>query len=430
MRSRGPWIAFALTLIVGVIAALWTAAAGANRPPGHPPAAHRIAIWSGGSWCWFADPRAVHVVGQYDQTFAGWIDWNGAVTVGAYDARFHVRKIHVVGHLFHDDHSSPAIFVEPDRRLTVFYSAHNGNRLYYRTTLRPEDISAWGPVQRVRSRLPGGLGFTYPNPALLPAESNRLYLFWRGAKWGIDYAARSIDGRWHRAHHLIAAPGERPYMKDAVAHGDTIGLAFTNGHPRERMTSVYYAAYRAGRLWHAGGRPIVHLGHAPIRPRQADVVYDGRRTGVSSWMWDVAFGRDGRPVIVYATFPSPGDHLYWYARFTGSRWVSHLITHGGPTISPGTIELQYSGGLALDHAHPSTVILSRKVAGAFELQRWSTPDGGSSWRHETLVRVPGSDSVRPVLARGAGPQDAMGLLWLEGRYGSYSNYRTRIAYLH
>ena len=427
MRSRGLWIALVVGL--GVVAGV-LARGGPRAQARHRTQPHRatIAVWLPGSWCWFADPRAVHVVGQYDQTFAGWISWNGAIVVGAIDPRFGVRRTHVIGHLYHDDHSSPAILVEPDKRLTVFYSAHNGSRLYYRTTLRPEDITAWGPVQHVSSRLGGRFGFTYPNPVLLSGEGNRLYLFWRGARWGIDYATRSVDGHWSRARHLIAAPGERPYLKDASIDGNTIGLAFTNGHPREELTSVFYATYRSGRLLHANGAPIARLGHGSIRPLHADVVYDGRRTHAPSWVWDVAFARDRRPVIVYATFPSPTDHLYWYAKFNGHRWVSHLIAHAGPSISPTTIEFEYSGGMALDHSHPSTVILSRKVGGSFRLERWSTPDGGVSWSHTTIVSTPGSDDVRPVVPRGADPSSPLGLLWLHGNYGSYTTYRTSIAY--
>ena len=125
----------------------------------------------------------------------------------------------VIGHLFHDDHSAPSIFVEPDDRLTVFWSAHNGSRMYYRSTLRPEDISGWGPLQHVPSNMKGSLGFTYPNPVLLPAEDNKLYLFWRGADWSADYATRTLDGRWSRAHELIPGPRSAPVREARFRNG-------------------------------------------------------------------------------------------------------------------------------------------------------------------------------------------------------------------
>lgn len=418
MRSKGAWIALFAALILVAPIARATVPTRADPVP--------FTIFSRGSWCWFGDPRAVHVVGHYDETFVGWIDWNGAITVGAYDVSFGVLSTHVVGHLFHDDHGSPAIFVEPDKRLTVFFSGHNGSRMYYRSTLRPEDISAWGPVQVVRSRLRGRLGFTYPNPVLLPAEGNRLYLFWRGANWGQDYATRAIDGAWSPARRLIAAPGQRPYVKIDSNRSDTIGLAFTNGHPRERITSLYYAAYRAGSLWHADGRRIVPLAQAPISPQRADLVYDGHASGVASWVWDVAFDAGRRPVILYATFRSVRKHAYWYAQWNGRRWVSHFVTYAGPSISPTTIEQQYSGGMTFDHSDPSVVYLSRRVRGRFQIERWTTPDGGSSWYHRPVI-VDASDNVRPVVPRGSGGGSTP-LLWLRGGYGGYTSYRTSIAF--
>jgi hypothetical protein len=309
----------------------------------------------------------------------------------------------------------------------VFWSGHNGSEMHYRSTLRPEDISVWGPTRTVESRRFGGRGFTYPNPVSLSAEHNRLYLFWRGEDWSQDFATRSLHGRWSQSRRLIADPGERPYVKVDSNGRNAIALAFTDGHPRETKTSIYYVAYRHGALWTAAGRRLASLAQAPIVPRRAQLVYDARATHVSAWVWDVALGRDGHPVIVYATFPSPTNHAYWYARWDGRRWVSHFLTFAGGSISPGTIEQQYSGGITLDHAHPSTLFLSRRVAGQFEIERWKTPSTGYSWQHSTVVRNR-TDNVRPVVPRGwtGGPA---GLLWLRGHYGSYTTYQTSVAYV-
>jgi hypothetical protein len=93
--------------------------------------------------------------------------------------------------------------------------------------------------------------------------------------------------------------------------------------------------------------------------------------------------------------------------------LSHKLTTAGGSISPGTIEYEYSGGIALDHDDPSIVYLSRQVHGGWEIERWSTPNGGSSWSRTTVVPADGTDNVRPVVPRGeAGSQ--VGLLWLRG----------------
>jgi BNR repeat-containing family member len=445
MKFRGRWIAVAV-LLLAVVTAIWvgggTAQRTARRTPTTPstqdstvhaaalPGALRRArmlVWAHGSWCWFGDPRAVQIGGRRDETFVGWIGWRGQITIGAYSGRTGVVKSRVIGEQAVDDHGDPSILVEPDGRLTVFWSGHSGPEMSYRTTLRPYNISAWGHTRQVRSQLRGPEGFTYPNPVTLSAEHDKLYLFWRGADWSQDFATRTINGRWSRARRLIAATRERPYVKVASNGRDTIALAFTNGHPRGVVTSVYYAAYHGGSLWTAAGRRIARMENGPISPPQADLVYNAAKTGVRAWVWDVALDPAGRPVIVYATFPARSRHVYWYAKWTGRQWISHRMTVGGPSISPRTIETEYSGGLALDHADPSIVYLSRKVGRWFEVERWTTTDGGYSWQFATVLRTRGSDNVRPVVPRGSsGPID---VLWLHGHYDGFTDYRTSIAFL-
>jgi hypothetical protein len=386
----------------------------------------RLVVWGHGAWSWFGDPRAVYVQGRQDVTFVGWIDWTGHITIGAYDPSFGLMRAYVVGHEYHDDHSVPSILVEPDDRLTVFWSGHNGAKMYYRTTLGPEDINSWGPINYIRSTIRGPDGFTYPNPMILSGEDDKLYLFWRAANYSQAFETRTIEGRWSRAHELISEPGERPYVKYDSNGRDTIVMAFTDGHPRNTLTSVYFAEYRDGWLRGAGGRLIKRLGTGAISPEQGDVVYNAHATDAPSWVWDVAIDRVSRPVIVYATFPTNSDHEYWYAQWSGHRWISHFMTYAGGSISPGTIEYEYSGGIQLDHSDPGIVYLSRQVANGWQIERWVTHNGGYTWSHAVVVPADGLDNVRPVVPRGGGPVE---VFFLRGDYRSYTTYRTSIAFL-
>jgi hypothetical protein len=418
MRSRGLWIAVGL-LLTGTSAVATASPAQART---------KFGIWLHGAWSWFGDPRAVHVTAPVEATFVGWINWAGDVMIGAYYPGLGVMRTHQVGVEFHDDHGAPSLLIEPDKRLTVFWSSHNGADLHYRTTKKPEDIRHWAPQRNVPHRQAGGHGYTYPNPLMLSAEHDRLYLFFRGPDYSADYMTRSSRGHWGAAHRLIVVPGQRPYVKVDSRGRNRIAIAFTNGHPRETTTSIYYMAYEHDGLWTAAGRRIGSLPGSSISPSQADLVYDGNAHGVAGWVWDVAFNHRGRPVIVYATFPSADNHEYWYADRIGHRWVSHFMTFAGPTISPGTIEYEYSGGITLDHSDPSIVYLSKRVNGHWEIERWTTSDGGYRWRHTTIAGRGSADNIRPVVPRGStgGP---MSLVWLRGRYNTYTTYRTSIAYL-
>jgi hypothetical protein len=136
----------------------------------------------------------MHLVGQRDQTIVGWIDPSGRVIVSAYGQRSNARAAAVLAQLPVDDHSNPSLLVEPDHRITAFYSGHNGNQMYYRTTRRPEDVSAWSSPKVVAGNLAGDKRCTYPNPEILSAEGNMLYLLWRGGNWNLVYDYRSGHG--------------------------------------------------------------------------------------------------------------------------------------------------------------------------------------------------------------------------------------------
>jgi hypothetical protein len=377
-----------------------------------------------GGWSWFGDPRALHVRGSLDQTYAGWVNRQGEVVVASYGGRRLARA--VIGRNGNsDDHDAPALLALPDNRLMAFYSHHDSGPLRYRITANPEDVSSWGPEQVLRTNIPGRMGWTYPSPLRLPAEQERGYLFWRAANWNPAFATFTADGQFSGARQLIQVPGQRPYVKYESNGTDEIALAFTNGHPRETRASLFFAFYRHGALFRASGKRITSMRRLPFRPSQADRIYDARRSGIDSWVHDVALTPSGRPVIVYAVFPSSQRHIYRYARFNGRRWVTHTITAAGGPITRVPRERFYSAGISLNHRHPSIVYLSRRVGPHFEIERWRTRDGGRRWSRRAITSHSRVDNVRPVSPRGLEPGREE-VLWMRGRYGRYREFGTTI----
>jgi hypothetical protein len=221
-------------------------------------------------------------------------------------------------------------------------------------------------------------------------------------------------------------PGQRPYVKVASNEVDAIHFAFTDAHPRGTTTSIHHMVYRAGHLYRSDGTHIAALSNAPITPSQASRVYDGPAAGVASWVHDIALDSAGHPVITYATFPSPSDHRYHYARWTGTRWFTKELTHAGGSISTDPVEFQYSAGITLDHSNPSTVYLSRPIAGIHEIERWTTIDGGTTWRSAAVTAGSTQPNLRPITPRGGQGSAPMGVVWMAGPYGTYTTFRTRI----
>ena len=140
----------------------------------------------------------------------------------------------------------------------------------------------------------------------------------------------------------------------------------------------------------------------PIRPAQADLVYDAKKTGVRAWIFDLAFDESDRPVLAYTRLPEETDHRYHYARWDGQQWLDTELCAGGKWF-PQTkadqkeTEPHYSGGLSLDSNDPSVVYLSRSVEGVREIERWTTADGGKSWKSEAVTSGSKFDNVRPFV---------------------------------
>jgi hypothetical protein len=356
-----------------------------------------------GAWCWFADPRAVHINRDgIDEVVVGWLSSTGKVTVETIDAQGHARQAEV-SHDYADDHNSPTISVEPDNRITVYWSVHNGKHLYYETTRRPGDISSWGHWRALSSNTPGRWGFTYPSPVILPGEANRHYLFWRGGDWEPSFSTRTNTGRWSPARVLINFPGRRPYTKVASNGRDRIALAFTDGHPDNDVTSIYFAEIHSGGLYSAAGQYL-------------------------SWLQDVAFDRAGRPIIAYSIYPRGAGAQYWYARWDGHRWLRHFLAPAGPSIAVG--QPHYLGGMVLDHARPGIAYLSTMVAGQHQLQRWSTQDGGHTWSVMDMTRG-NEPELRPVVAQELPDvhTPASTIFVLRGRYINYWHFHTAVTML-
>jgi hypothetical protein len=217
----------------------------------------------------------------------------------------------------------------------------------------------------------------------------------------------------------VRNPGQRPYVKYS-GRGDTIHVAYSEGHPNATQTGIRYAAFRDGRLLRANGSVI---GAAPLRAKAGESVYRGRSR---AWVWDVASDSAGRPVIVYAIFASKTDHRYRYARWNGSRWIDrHLAKAGGSIVTAGR-EYQYSGGLSLDQGDPSTVYISRRVGRRFEIERWRTPDRGRTFKRVAVTAGSRQNNMRPVVPRGSHADGAAPVLWMSGAYPGYTTFGTGI----
>ena len=379
-----------------------------------------------GAWIWFSDPRAVYYDGRYRRSYATWVSASGDAMLASYDHDTHViTPVTLRYDVGYDDHAAPTILLMPRGRLMVFYSSHAGKAIRYRVTTRPEDVTSIGRERRVPRAAQDKYGATYPSPLRVPGERRPIWLIWRGKGWQPMFATSRDGRRWSKPRTLIQetirGAVDRPYVKTAT-DGNTIHFAFTEAHPGRRQTGIYYAAYRDGLFFDAGGQTIGSTRILPLTTNRASQVYDPKIRGVRAWIYDIAVDRQGNPVIVYDEIYRHNDHRYRYARWNVDEWQDNEIVGAGPAITatPGW----YSAGISLDQDDPRKVYLSRPVNGQYEIERWETDDGGSTWTSEPLTSGSRQPNLRPISPRGLKTDDV--LFWMRGEYPDYRTFRTSV----
>jgi len=397
---------------------------------------------SDGAWCWFSDPRAVKFKGSKDNTYAGYIDSHGNVTIACYDNITGKTETKILyENLQVDDHDNPSILIGPGGYLYVFFNRHGGpNPLYFMKSLKPEDISKWTDVRRLelndKSFYPEfNDTYTYTNPVMLSEENNRIYIFWRGIDNKPNYSySDDLGETWSKGRIFILPERiynmRRPYLKVYSDGKSKIHFAFTDGHPNvEKENSIYYMYYSKESFYRSNGQKIREMGNTPVQPRETDVVYDATITAEKAWIWDVAQDKHGNPVLVYAKFPTDSVHIYCYSRWNGSKWETSDLLNSGkwfPQTLPGKEETEknYSGGMNIDKENTNIIYMSVNRGGVFEIEKWQSRSNGRRWIAEAVTRGSSKDNVRPFAVRNATENDPFELLWLSNTFYIHYNRRS------
>jgi hypothetical protein len=379
-----------------------------------------------GAWSYFGDPRAIHHDGR---TFTGWISTTGNVWVASWSPGRKPRKTLIYRRLGVDDHNNPSLVFRRDGRIVVFFSPHSGHifpkdqvsRMRYRIGLHPYSIAKFGPVHTVDTNVPGGLGYTYPNPI---QQRDKLWLFWRGGDWNPTFSyARNRRGDWVPARELVHfRDDQRPYAKYCGDGRYRIHCVFSDAHPSSWKTSLRYARYQNSALYAASGRRLGTFASLPLHTSKLDTIYRYSDRGGRAWPHDIALDRDGRPHVVYTRRLGGTRDTFYYAYFNGTRWVSRKIVEAGRMMRSFT-----SGGATLDHEDPRVVYLSRRVGTWHQVELWYTGDRGRTWSTRRLTNASDGYSIRPVSPRGLrGTRNQVLFARGDNRTVGFTDYRTRI----
>ena len=378
-----------------------------------------------GAWSYFGDPRAISHDGH---TFTGWISTTGNVWVAHIRPDGRVTKRVIYKGLGVDDHNNPSLVFRPDGRIAVFFSPHSGrvlpppslrpSRMRYRISKQPFSIDGFQPVRLVKTNVPGGLGYTYPNPM---QQRGKLWLFWRGGGWNPTFSYTRNGKDWVPARELLRShTEERPYSKYVGDGRTNIHGVFTEGHANHFHNSLYYLRYENNDFFGLSGHKIGSLRNVPFPISKLERIYKFTKAKGSAWPHDIALTSRGRPRVVYTRRVGHRD-TFFYAYHNGERWISRKIVEAGPGFPSFT-----SGGATLDHEDPRIVYLSRRTGAFHQVEAWFSPDDGRSWRSTRLTDEASHYCIRPVTPRGLG--GASLVLFSRGDRSTvgFTDFRTRI----
>jgi hypothetical protein len=149
------------------------------------------------------------------------------------------------------------------------------------------------------------------------------------------------------------------------------------------------------------------------------------------WTTDIELDAAGHPYVAFTARANDSDldHRFFYGRYTRNGWSIHEVAKAGACLYDR--ENDYTGLAALDPNDPDHLFISTNIDPRnnsalphYEIFEGTTSDGGSGWSWLPVTYASSVDNLRPIVPRDA--SDTTVLLWMRGKYNSYTNYDTRI----
>ena len=398
-----------------------------------------------GAWCWFADPRALHyenASGTINATYIGYIDVHGNVKATQYDwVKQRKTDVLIRSYFQPDDHNNPTFLVLPDERVMIFYTRHTDEPcIWYRISTKPGDISSLGDEKRLAT----ANNTTYPSPFILSDDPQHIYLCWRGIGWHPTIARLTMPDAQDNCQfdfgpkQIVQSTGARPYAKYASNGKDKIYVSYTTGHPDNEMPDwLYFNVIDINN----GNGPILRDLNGTQLKKIADGTFNVNKTdsyansypativdktaNIRNWVWQIALDKDEHPVIAYPHIDdAKTSHVYWYARWNGSKWVNTWVQYAGHAFHQNwnSTEKCYSGGMSIDPDNINDMYLSIPTKdgkynkdGVYEIWKYTIDDDGKVAGSEQITKDSPKNNARPFVIPGS-KNSPMRVAWMQGDY--------------
>lgn len=388
---------------------------GALRVPRTPPMA------SPEPWFTLATPNygfvgsnvVASAVYYNGSTYFGLVDLDSNIRVGSYDHATGVVAISPsIVSIIPDVHCTPSVLVrQSDQKLIVAAASHNqvgGIHVYVAVSSSAEDVSAWGTATDIQSSL-GGTSYTYAHLVQLSGESGKIYLFFRDmqdtqATAVLCYSTSTDDGAtWSSQTALYKNTSHKSYWVIDSDDASRIDFVVSDGSNVSDSASLYHFYYD-GSFHTSDGTTI---SSPPFAPASLTKIYDGSTDGGVRVPYSLIVGPN--PVAAWAAFDTAGsgsNEHYWHGHYSGGAWGTHEIADAGSPPTAGFSE----GGVAIDRIDTNSVYVSREQSSYFQIVKYQTADGGSTWTSSTLTTDATGQTGDALNLRPISPKNAVSTL--------------------
>ena len=222
----------------------------------------------------------------------------------------------------HDNHGGPTLTVDSRGHLHVVYFPHH-NPFRYRSSLKPNDASAWSDEVQFGRKL------TYPT--LVCGPDDTLYLTARRSHarmpWTVEMWKKPVGKAWEMVGTILRSrAGGYSHFQEALAWGPDHKRLHLSVRIYENGGSVEVVGYMFsddfGKTWRGRNGRVIEQ---PVSAETIDVIASGGRVeGKSSHKCGtISVTADGQPVIVYSASSSPGAEMIVATPDGKSAWRRH-----------------------------------------------------------------------------------------------------------
>lgn len=276
-----------------------------------------------------------------------------------------------------DAHDNPVMSIDDDGHIWIFSNSHGTSRpSFIHRSLKPYDIRGFELIKTTN--------FSYGHPRWHPGKGflflQTLYedggrsLYWTTSMDGKDWSKPQLLARAELGHYQITAHQPGRTASAFNVHPRPVGL-------NERTNLYYVETTDMGKTWKTAAGETIQV---PIRSAaNSALVHDYKSEKRLVYLKEIAFDRDGRPVILYLTSGGyesgpKGDPRIWHtARWTGSTWEIREFTRSDHNYDFGALWIEPDGTWRI--FAPTDPGPQPYTTGG-DIVMWTSRDQGKSWK--------------------------------------------------